>query len=452
MDISLYLDSDSERREKQISDFLSSHKEWQEYKRTLHLYETKGDQLTDDNVKLLVGGITSDNTKDEGDDETLTLENISDLLFRPGMKFRGTICIPSLGRAEDSDSDNNDAHGDMLGVIDGVIDEDEDEVSLQAHDANVSRNTNNIHAFQSALAPSNSTTTLPNDDAIPASNRAGAEQKIYELVILEKGEDEFGNDFILASHSAYDDTQCVYINVQITESLYVTYEDEETCISGCWTASTCSLDGFVRQRLQANDGAFHTCDEVTHVFSLKPSFQEDLRSSKTRAFVELRNQTYKKGLECVEIFNDIFKSDGLRIELDDFQALKSRTALLSTDNERVKSLWKLRESNWKDLLSLCSNNSEKTCARYRWQASFLDSASFETVEKRSAFFEKLNNAGFCLRKAHSEWDHCNVAATRVVQIALALSRATSSSLTGALNENVGVLDGMMIVGVLNGMM
>jgi len=424
---SLYLDADPDQREKQISAFQSSHDEWQEYKRILDLHETKGVPFSDDDVKQLLGEEYHDNTKDDG--KSLTIESIAHLIFRPGMKYVGTICIPSLGNIYDDDSD------------------EEDEI-----DAHVSRNA----ASSDNAATISNNQSVPSDRTTTSSNNSG--EKTYELVILERGDDEFGNGFILGAHHAYDDTQCVYININIRDSdgqtseqvLGIEYEDEETCIKGILNTSSCRLEGCVRQRLQANDGAFHTSDEVTHVFTLYPctnecpsgrglgneplqsSFQEDLTSAKTRAFVELRNRAYSKGRECAYNYNDIFKSDGLKIELDDLQVLKSKTSLSSADSAQVRSVWKLRESNWEDLSTLYSMLSENTCARFRYRASLLDGASFESGEQQKVFFEKWKRAGFCLDKAHAEWDSCSVGNAQVAQIVYVLSRSLGS-LTFTLN-------------------
>ncbi len=100
------MDADPDQREKQISAFQSSHDEWQEYKRILDLHETKGVPFSDDDVKQLLGEEYHDNTKDDG--KSLTIESIAHLIFRPGMKYVGTICIPSLGNIYDDDSDEED--------------------------------------------------------------------------------------------------------------------------------------------------------------------------------------------------------------------------------------------------------------------------------------------------------------------------------------------------------
>lgn len=368
MDNSLYLNADPVQCEKQISTFQSSHDEWQNSKRILRLQETTGVQGEEYHDK---------------DDKSLTLESVAHLLFQPGMKFIGKICIPSLGD----------------GPING-------------------NGENNV-----------------------------MEKEPYELLILERGV-EFGNDFILGAHNAYDDTQCVYININIRfadgqtseQVLDIDYEDEETCIKGRWNTSSCCLEGCVRQRIQANDGAFHSSNEVTHIFTLHPctndfpsgrgltneslqsSFQEDLTSAKSKAVVELRNTIYSKGLECAGSYNDLFQAEGLNIDLDDLQALKSKTCLLPTDSDKVRSIWKLRESNWADLSKCRSMMSEQTCARFRHRAYLLDQVSFESGEEKRVFFEKWKRAGFCLHKAHAEWDNCEIFSARVFQIAYVLSR------------------------------
>mmetsp|Transcript_8636 Transcript_8636/g.13016 ORF Transcript_8636/g.13016 Transcript_8636/m.13016 type:complete len:544 (-) Transcript_8636:1630-3261(-) len=428
MDINLYLDADPDQREQQIGAFQSSHDEWQEYKRIIQLHETNAVSLTDDDVKQLLG--EESNKKDDG--TKLTLKSLAHSLFQPGMKYIGTICIPSLGddvgHAHDSDSDD----GDDTVIIDTV--NDTDTVNDEQPVDNAGENTATDSDAQ--LETGDRTTTSPNP--------SGVEQ--YELVILEKGTDEFGNDFILGAHTAYHDTQCVHINYHIRDAngqtseevLDIEYEDEETCIKGSWNPSSCCLEGYVRQRLQANDGAFHTSDEVTHVFTLYPctyqcprgrgvrseqsSFQEDLLSVKTRAVVELRNRANSKGFESADNYNDLFKPDGLKIEFEDLQALKHKRALSATDNVQIRSIWKLRGSNWEDLSNCCSMISEKTCARFRYRTSLLDRTSFGSGDEQRVFFEKWKRVGFCLAKAHAEWDSCDNSTARVFSIAFVLCR------------------------------
>jgi len=433
---SLYLDADPDQRENQISAFQSSHDEWQENKRILQLHEETGVRFTDDYVKQLLG---EDNRTDDDDDgKILTIEDIADLLFRPGMKYIGTICIPTMRPIDGNDSDEEDEMTDARNATQPVdiffSDNDDDDAAITSNAQPVA---------------GNSTTA--------SSNHSGVET--YELVILERGDDEFGNSFILGAHHAYDDTQCVFINIGIRDSdgptseqvLGIEYEDEETCIKGIWNKSSCRLEGCVRQRLQANDGAFHSSDEVTHVFTLYPctnecpsgrglgneplqsSFQEDLTSAKTRAVVELRNRTFSKERECAYCYNNIFKSDGLKIEPEDLRTLKLKASLSPTDSVQVRSVWKLRESNWDDLSRCYSMLSERTCARFRYRASLLDGASFESGEERKVFFEKWKRAGFCLDKAHAEWDSCGIGNARVVQIVYVLSR-NLASLTFALKR------------------
>lgn len=437
MEISLYFDADPEQREKQIAEFQSSHDQWRECKHLLKLHETShqkvtGLSFTHADVEQLLGE-KIDKIDDDG--TTLTLEGLAHSLFQPGMKFAGTICIPSLGdalrvRVHDSDSDS---------------DSDEDIFEPYA-----SRNSNDDSAQSagntggSAATGSDAQQEASRDGTNSSSNTAAVER--YELVILEKGTDEFGNGFIMGAHTAYQDTQCVYINFSIRDSdaeqvLDIEYEDEETCIKGTWDSSSCCFSGVVRQRLVANDGAFHTSNEVTHVFTLYPctfectsgrgltneislqsSFQEDLLSAETRAYVKLRHRSNSKGFESVENYNNLFKSDGLKIELADFQTLSRKRTLSATDNEQVRSIWKLRESDWEDLSNCCSMLSEITCAKFRYRTSLLDQASFESGEEKRVFFENWKRVGFCLAKANAEWDSCNSSASQLYWFAIVLCR------------------------------
>ena len=423
----LYFDADPEQREKQFGAFQSSHDEWQEYKRILQLHEMDCVPLTDDDEQQLLG--EEYHKKDDG--TKLSLERLVNSLFRPGMKFIGTICIPSLGDTAHDENPfasinmNDDAALPVAQPVDNAVAAGEDVIAATISDGRqeVSDGTNS------------------------SSNASGIER--YELVILENDTDEFGNDYIMGAHTAYHDTQCVYITFNIRDVeeqtseqvLDIEYEDEETCIKGVWNSSSCCFEGCVRQRLQANDGAFHTSDEVTHVFTLHPctnecpngrgvknnvsfqsSFQDDLLSSKSRAVVELRNRSNSKGYESIEKYNDLFKPDGLKIKLEDFQAIKSKRGLLATDSLPVRSIWKLRETNWEDLSNCCSMISEKTCARFRYRTSLLDRASFESKENKIVFFENWKKVGFCLAKANAEWDNCNNSAAHVYWFAVVLSR------------------------------
>ena len=429
----LYFDADPEQREKQFQSFLSSHDEWQEYKRILQLYETDSVPLTDDDVKQLLGG------KYQKDDGTkLTPERLANSLFQPGMKFIGTICIPSLGdmNTQDSDSDEDVAFDPFASR--NMDDDDDDDAALP-----VAQPVDNASvAGEGTIAATVSGSHQEvRDGTNSSSNASGIER--YELVILQNGMDEFGNDFIMGAHTAYHDTQCVYINFNIRDDsdIDIDYEDEETCIKGSWNSFKCCFEGCVRQRLQANDGAFHTRDEVTHVFTLHPCtnecpygrgvrpnasfqsiFQDDLLCTKSRAVVELRNQANAKGFEVVNNYNNLFKPHGLKIELSDFRAIKSKRTLTSTDSLPVKAIWKLRDTMWEDLSKCCSMISEMTCARFRYRTSLLDRASFENGEEKVAFFEKWKKVGFCLAKANAEWDSCNKSSAHVYWFAGVLSQ------------------------------
>ena len=398
----IYLDADPEQREKSIDDFLSSHTEWQNNLHNLNQLERNLHKLgsdvilTSDNVQRLLGdsSAASVNIKKDGEN-ILTLQSISELLFRPGMKFLGSICIPSLGSAEeDDDSDENDT---------------------DEHGVNAARSNDdaNAAAQQPATGSNNTTSTSTNNTESSYSNNTKPDLHAYELVILEKGIDEFGDEFVLASHSAYDDTQCVYINIKIDDAINIQYEDAETCITGSWNASSGSFNGVVRQRLQGNSGAFFTSDEVSHVFTLSPLVQTH---DETNSSVKLRNQTYKSGVECVRKFSDLFKSEGLQLERGDFfLARLMAPSLIPGGSDQTNFIFKLRDSCWKDMSSICAINAEKTAHGFRHKASLLDAASFENEKDRRTFFDKWKSSGFCLRNAHSEWDQCDLACVRLAR-------------------------------------
>lgn len=393
----IYLDVDPEQREKSVDDFLNNHTEWQNNLHKLNQFEKNLHKLgsdvilTSDNVERLLGDSPATlNIKDDGEN-ILTLQSISELLFRPGMKFVGTICIPSLGSAEDDNSD--------------------DENDTDEHGLDVARNNDDAAATQQPATGNNTSSSSTNNTESSNSNNTKPDLHAYELVILEKGKDEFGDEFVLASHSAYDDTQCVYINIKIDETIDIQYEDAETCITGSWNASSGSFNGVVRQRLQGNSGAFFTSDEVSHVFTLSPLVQTH---EETNSSVKLRNETYTSGVECVRKFSDLFKSEGLELERGDFfLARVMAPSLMPGGADQTNFICKLRESCWKDMSSICAINAEKTAHGFRHKASLLDAASFEKEEDRRAFFDKWNPD--CLRNAHSEWDQCDLLSVRLAR-------------------------------------
>ena len=386
---SLHLDADPDQRENQINAFQSCHDEWQECKQKLLSIqnETELVMLTEDDTMQLLG----EEYNNINVDGNVTLESLAHSLFRPGMRYVGSICIPSLGP---SLSDNEDEDSDV--------------------------------AQQAGIG----------------------EKEPYELIILETEKDEFGNDFVLGSHTAYGDTQCVHVDFGIREAnntqnsdqvLDIAYEDEETCIRGVWNPMKCCLEGCVRQRLQANDGAFHSSDDVSHVFTLYPctnelpmgrrngmlqtSFHDDLFSTKTRAMVKLRNVTYVKENKCASTYIDLFKSVGLKIEMEDLARLHVTVEESDDESASVESLRRLRGSNWGDLSQNCVMKLEKTCARFRYMASLLDKAIFDTDDDKEAFFDNWKEAGFCLATAHDEWDMCNGHIARLTPVAYVLSHS-----------------------------
>ena len=82
----------------------------------------------------------------------------------------------------------------------------------------------------------------------------------YELVIVDPED-----GCIVASHAAYGDEQYMRINLSAeevegsdTKRLKVKYSDGETSCEGYWNEEKFRLEGNVRQRLESNDGIFHT--------------------------------------------------------------------------------------------------------------------------------------------------------------------------------------------------
>eukprot|EP00571_Detonula_confervacea_P007216 CAMPEP_0172329396 /NCGR_PEP_ID=MMETSP1058-20130122/60858_1 /TAXON_ID=83371 /ORGANISM="Detonula confervacea, Strain CCMP 353" /LENGTH=574 /DNA_ID=CAMNT_0013046567 /DNA_START=418 /DNA_END=2142 /DNA_ORIENTATION=- len=210
---------------------------------------------------------------------SMSLDQLSEMLLRPGMKFQGHICVPGF-----------------VGI--SQIDEEDDEIL-----DGITSDTNNNDDNNDSVGDGESSDNSNNGSTNPSPSRESSEEesremgKTYELVVMERGKDALGHAYLLATHVAYGDEQCVNIRLNIrevditegqqngegggcseslkghqstTRRLEVEYADGETCCFGSWNPTKFRLEGHVRQMLQANDGVFHTSDAVTHVFTLYP--------------------------------------------------------------------------------------------------------------------------------------------------------------------------------------
>ena len=219
----------------------------------------------------------------------LSLEKLSELLFSPGMKYRGKIRIPGLRvRSTGMTAAIADSDDDADVEIDNMNNDDgsgEDNESSNRHHVR-----NNESSNDGSINNEASTMSSVRRNPICVSMN----EDTYELVILERGKDALGNQYVLARHHAYGDEQCVHIHLSISNQdkseeevvldkpwsssvttegsrmLEIEYADGETVCKGYWNAIDCRLQGHVRQRVQVNEGVFHVSDVVTHVFTLYP--------------------------------------------------------------------------------------------------------------------------------------------------------------------------------------
>ena len=127
-----------------------------------------------------------------------------------------------------------------------------------------------------------------------------------------------------------------------TRRLEIEYADGETVCKGFWCPKKFRFEGCVYQRLQINDGIFHTSDAVTRVFTLYPCtdcfhvgrlgideatclvdfkrvvetnemspFEENILSRNTSAFAAHCYRTHNARLECLQNYNKNFQHLGI---------------------------------------------------------------------------------------------------------------------------------------------
>lgn len=335
------------------------------------------------------------------------------------------------------------------------------------------------------------------------NNSEAAKNDTYELVVIKRGVDLLGNEFLLARHSAYEDEQCVHIKLKISVEecderslpvLRAEYGDGETVCKGYWNVQQHRLEGNVRQRVQVNDGVFHTSDAVTHVFTLYPctnefplgrdgakeedskdnargmgngceetrhdevagaiggtdeaksppslsSFEADLLSLETRAIISCRRQTHDDRRQLILGINQFYSSMNIgRFELPQLQLLLSafsnhRDNVFQQD-EKLGLLFQLRDVKWKELLAAISMHAEEIVAEFRRRASLLDETCFETNLDRDLFiraFVKKANMGF--GSAHEEMNECEMLSKNIGSLIFAFDNSMATS-TGLYRVNV----------------
>ena len=383
---------------------------------------------------------------------SLTLDKLADLLFTPGMRYRGHIRIPGIKEDNVETAAAEAAQGS----------------ASPAQTSN--NNSENLETSAPSLESARSE-TLRNPLELPEPNRDDS----YELIILKRHKDPLGNPYILAHHKAYDDEQCVHIKWHIVNnSIHVEYEDGETVCTGAWNLTQHRLEGNVCQRLQPNDGAFHTRSEVTHVFTLYPCthafplgrhssetehlivhskdfweqpytgnekeilvnapeamkcskeeecFDADITSLHTRAIVRHRNETYLSLMNALYSLNDFFASLYIgQMELLQVQKLlsifKDGKKHPFNDLEIMGMLMKLRPVKWADLLAAIVIYSEQTSAELRRRAALLEVERFETSQQRTNLIAKWKEAKMDLAGAHEIWNNCEKVGKNIYGLAL----------------------------------
>ena len=320
---------------------------------------------------------------------SMSVEQFSEVLFQPGMKYRGHIFIPGQPDTWDGDTGSN---------------------SRSSHQGN------------NDLSQNRATSEIEAQEL----------GKTYELVVLEQGEDALGYEFILATHCAYDDHQCFNVQLNIREAdimdkekgvscqsghqftmrrLEVEYADGETCCFGYWNPEKIRFEGHVWQRLQRNDGVFHTSDSVTHVFTLYPCtscfpagrreggidettgsakldglvdetnkqrhsplspFEQDITSRDTRAIIAHRHRTYnalRKILQNYLVLFELIGTTSTESHMHQLRLVFGRR----TDNkdigtlldEKQRLLWKLRDVHWAKILEESFKvGCERLCSKF----------------------------------------------------------------------------------------
>jgi len=403
-----------------------------------------------------------------------SLEILSEVLFQPGMKYRGHITIPGLGMQNNNNgalSENND-EDESSSDDDSVVEMNDTNDNDRGLDGEDSGNDDDLFVRSSSGGHSHAsqmkTTTTPTSVG-----------KAYELVVIERGTDGLMHPFILATHRCYGDEQAVHIQMNIVRDdddtmenekdgggselkdtngtkkrLEIEYADGETVCKGRWVPNMFRFEGNVHQRLQVNDGVFHTSNAVTHVFTLYPCtdcfprgrggmdeatclaemdnnmvaaaagiknslrlspFEEDILSRKTRAYAAHRHQTHNGLVEMLQHYNKLYQHMDITgrdmrqlhyyCEHDDGIDDAISEACLENLNEKQQLLLKLRHNvHWEKLFAESRMLGERLCAEFRRRVSILDRMSFETRDDRVRFAERWKDARMDLAATHKEWD------------------------------------------------
>jgi hypothetical protein len=427
-------------------------------KDVMRLYNEEDRKTSKESDDVKIGSMSNSGASPNNDEQSsaaLTLEQLADVLFTPGMRYRGHIFIPGL-KIPQADS------------------------TVTAISSNSNQNESSANGRVAVATATTTTTTTttspspPNQLPNPLDPPQPQQDGTYELIILQRDKDALGNSYILAHHKAYDDEQCVHIQWHISNdaNLLVEYEDGETVCNGTWNSNMHRFEGNVCQRLQANDGAFHTRSEVTHVFTLHPcthafplgrhssetehvivhkqdfwdqpytgkesqeladareaikgddggSFDADITSVHTRALVRHRNRTYLSLMKALHSLDDFFESLSIgRLELLQMQKLltifKDENRHPFGHDEIMGMLMKLRRVKWLDFVTAVSLFSEQTSAEMRRRAALLEAEKFETTEQRTILIAKWKEAKMDLAGAHNIWSRCERLSKNICSLA-----------------------------------
>jgi hypothetical protein len=230
--------------------------------------------------------------------------------------------------------------------------------------------------------------------------------------------------------------------------LEVEYADGETVCRGMWNSTSFRLEGHVHQRIQINDGVFHSSDSATHVFTLYPCTycfhvdregmdsdalsrrletavdssdavhpslspsERDMLSRDTRAIADYRSRTQNAKLESLNRYDELCRqinitSHDIRVFNQYYEKEDSSSAHTDANvhlDEKQQILLKLRNCDWAEMLVESVMLGERLCAEFRRRSSMLDDLSFETSEDRERCMDQWKAARMDLAAAHASWD------------------------------------------------
>ncbi|KAL3806471.1 hypothetical protein ACHAXA_000680 [Cyclostephanos tholiformis] len=318
----------------------------------------------------------------ESSSSIASLEDLSDALLRPGMKFLGSIFIPGTTT---SAAHTNPAYG--LTILTRDVDSLGNDFVLAMHRA---------HDDEQAVH---------------------VQVKIVDVVVVD---DDDNHD------NGSDDP--------VSRRLEIEYSDGETVCQGRWNPTIFRWEGRVHQRLHVNDGVFHTSDSATHVFTLYPCtfshpfgregifslisspslsyLERDVLSGKTRSMADHNCRTLRAKQETLTRFDELYRQ--MNITIIDIRVLSRYCKRDDCDSEnanvdihldeRQQALLKLRDCDWAEISNETIMLGERLCAEFRRRSSLLDDLSFETSKDREQFVNRWKAAKFDLVAAHASWD------------------------------------------------